>query len=406
MSKKITLGAAITFIALAIAVTFCVTLLIATNRFNSQLSDFKEKEALYTKLAEVDAIARENSYFNIDSEEINNAVIKGYLSSVSDKYAKYYSAEEAAEYTRYISGKGSDIGIKVRDGGDCMYVSYVTPGSPADDVKMKAGMKIAAIGSVTYSNDGYDALLKAADIKTGEEINITVKKDDGTEEQYTVKSQEYSVKSVVYKRAGNTAVVTISGFYTDTAQQFKDIMKEITADEALTAIVFDVRNNHGGQLESVVEVLDVLLPEGTIVTQLGKDGKELTKYTSDKDRISMPMAVLVNGETASAAELFACALRDYNKAFLVGEKTYGKGCAQTTYTLSDGSILVLTTSMYNPPSSENYDGVGITPDYEVKLTDEQLKIFYELDENTDPQLKEALSRLNKNTAPEETASAA
>ena len=106
-----------------------------------------------------------------------------------------------------------------------------------------------------------------------------------------------------------------------------------------------MRNNRGGELESVVEVLDILLPEGTIVTQFDKEGKELKKYTSDGQQINIPMAVLVNGETASAAELFACALKDYNKAVLIGEKTYGKGSAQTKFTLSGGSLLVFHCSL-------------------------------------------------------------
>lgn len=406
MSKKITIGAAITFIALAVAITFCVTLLIATNRFNSQLSDFKEKEALYTKLAEVDAVAREFSYFGINSDEINQAIVKGYLSSISDKYARYYSAEDAKAYTEYISGKNSDMGLTVRDGGDCMYVVNVTAGSPVYEAGLRAGMKITFVGDKTYSADGYDALLKALEIKEGDEVILKVLQEDGSEKEYTVKKQEYSVQSVVYKRVDNTAVVTISGFYLNTAQQFKEVIGEITAEENITGIIFDVRNNRGGELESVVEVLDMLLPEGTIVTQFDKEGKELKKYISDGEQINIPMAVLVNGETASAAELFACALKDYNKAVLIGEKTYGKGSAQTTFTLSDGSLLVLTTSMYNPPASKNYDGVGIMPDYEIKLTEEQIKNFYELDETTDPQLKEALSKLSKSENTEETSSAA
>ncbi len=407
MSKKISIGAAITLIAIAIAITFCVTLLLATERFNNQISDLKEKEAQYTKLAEVDAIAREHSYFNIESQELNTAIVQGYLSSLNDKYARYYTEEEAESYLKTLKGMDNGLGLSLMDNSNGLYVYKVIAGSPAYEAGIKAGMIITAVNDEVYSEKGYDGLIQAADVETGTQITLTVTSAAGIEETYKVTKKEYSVQSVTSEKIDSIMYIAISGFYSDTAQQFKAVLKEVTADTSVTGIVFDVRNNTGGQLDSVVEILDTLLPEGTIVTQTNKNGEEIAKYTSDSEQISIPMTVLVNGTTASAAELFACALRDYGKAFLVGEKTYGKGCAQTTYTLSDGSILVLTTSMYNPPSSDNYDGVGLVPEFAVSMSEEQNRHLYELDEQTDPQLKEALYRLlNGGKTDEELVSAA
>lgn len=402
MSKKITIGAAITFIALAVAITFCVTLIIATERFNNQISDLRERESLYTKLSEVDAITRENSYFSVDGKEINTATVKGYISSLNDKYARYYSADEAVEYLNHLKGNDSGLGITFTDNGNGLAIYNVAAGSPAYEAGVKPGMVITEINGKSYSADGYDALIKAADVDLGEKVSLTA-----GDETITVEKKEYTLQTVVSRRIENVMYISISGFYSNTAAEFKTVLESFAQDSTVTGIVFDVRNNSGGQLDSVVEVLDMLLPEGTIVTQIDKNGEETGKFVSDSEQISIPMTVLINDVTASAAELFACALKDYGKAFLVGEKTYGKGCAQTTYTLSDGSVLVLTTSMYNPPSSDNYDGVGIVPDFEVILTTEEKLNLYQLDEVSDPQLKEALYRLaNGGKTDEELVSAA
>ena len=160
-------------------------------------------------------------------------------------------------------------------------------------------------------------------------------------------------------------------------------------------MIFDVRNNPGGELGGIVNTLDFLLPEGPIVHIVDKNGEEQKTYTSDADCIDIPMAVLVNGNTASAAELFTSALQDYKKAVIVGTKTYGKGTVQSIITLPDGSGLSLSTSMYNPPFSENYEGKGITPDLTVELNEEAAAMnLYKLPDNMDNQLLAAINALN------------
>ena len=144
-------------------------------------------------------------------------------------------------------------------------------------------------------------------------------------------------------------------------------------------------------------MLDMLLPEGTIATATYRDGSTEVLGTSDANCIDKPMVVLTNENTASAAELFTQALRDYGVAKSVGTTTYGKGVMQVTHSLKDGSAIRITVAQYNPPKSANYDGVGIKPDYEVTLTEDQVKAFDTLDETTDPQLKKALEITNSST---------
>lgn len=162
-------------------------------------------------------------------------------------------------------------------------------------------------------------------------------------------------------------------------------------DNGAQAFVFDVRSNPGGTIESVGRILDKLLPEGPIISATYRNSNtSQVLITSDAEEIKLPMAVLINAKSASAAELFAQALKDYNKAKAIGVTTYGKGSMQEIHKLSDGSALDFTVAKYNPPKSPNFEGVGVKPDYEVKLSPELEKELDDLDENSDLQLKKAL----------------
>ena len=155
-----------------------------------------------------------------------------------------------------------------------------------------------------------------------------------------------------------------------------------------------MRDNPGGELAAICEILDFLLPEGPIAHIIGADGEERQVYTSNASEIDLPMTVLVNGNTASAAELFTSALRDYDKAEIVGTLTYGKGCGQEGFYLTDGSVVFITSFFYNPPFSDNYDGIGITPDIEVELPEElQNQNLFLIDHEEDTQLAAALGAL-------------
>ena len=191
---------------------------------------------------------------------------------------------------------------------------------------------------------------------------------------------------------GDIGIVKITSFDAKTPEQFTNAINSLIS-EGVTSLVFDVRNNPGGELTSILSILDMLLPEGPIIRIVDSNGKE-TVRNSDASEIDMPMAVLINGHTASAAELFSCALQDYNKAVLVGTTTYGKGCMQQIVKLADGSALRVTVSMYNPPYSDNYDGVGVVPDILIEA-DENLSSanLYEIADADDNQLMAAASQL-------------
>ena len=201
----------------------------------------------------------------------------------------------------------------------------------------------------------------------------------------------------VFGGSGSVGVIRLTEFNSTTPEQFKNAVSKLK-DDGCDRFVFDLRNNGGGELNSILEVLDYLLPEGPIAHIYYRTGKE-RHYTSDAACLEARVAVLTNGRTASAAELFTSALRDYTRhgdydAVLVGTKTYGKGVLQSFYKLKDGSAFKISTGKYNPPYSENYDGIGITPDIVIELSEEAASVgFYKLTDENDNQLIAAVNAI-------------
>ena len=190
-------------------------------------------------------------------------------------------------------------------------------------------------------------------------------------------------------------MVKITGFDRATPDQFFAAVQTLL-DGGCTRLVVDVRNNPGGELQAICTVLDYLLPYGPVIRTVDREGNEEVIYRSDAKALDVPMAVLVNENTASAGELFCSALQDYEKAVIVGTQTYGKGSMQTIRQLSDGSGLSVTYRYYCPPFSDNYDGVGVTPDVVVEPAGAMLeKNIYKITDEEDNQLQAAVAELNK-----------
>ena len=394
MNKKVSLGVTLSAVFIAIAVTFSVTMLLARQSFNSQLSNVSNKQAVYGKIYELDSVVKQNylSADDIDYDKLADGVAAGYMSGIGDKYAAYYSAEDYDELLAENSGKRSGLGINVRatETGDGMTVVSVYNGSPANVAGVKAGDIITAVDGKKVSDTGTDNALKTLRADEGTTVMMTVKRKDQTLEIKATVS-EYEIISVTSELIDEIGLIRISEFNSATVKQFEDELKSLQ-EKGIKSIMFDVRNNPGGTLDSVAEILDELLPSGPIVSATYADGTNKVLYTSDDNELKMRMAVIVNGETASAAELFAQALKDYNKAVIVGNQTYGKGVMQTTVRLTDGSAVKYTNAKFNPPKSENFNGVGVTPDVKVDLTSGNEGSYL-----ADEQIQAALAQLKSNS---------
>jgi len=359
---------------------------------NSDTSEVNSE--LYDKLLELDKLVRSLYIKGIDEDYLSDYVMTGYIAGLDDKYSTYYSADSMASYLAAMNSKLVGIGVYVVYDEDIggIYITGIMEDSPALDAGLSAGDVITSVEGIAVTASTYNQAVLAVKGEIGDKRVITVKRapDYSAEETITVTLRQVTETTVTYDLInGNIAYIKISQFNTPTSGEFAAALENAKQDSA-KYYIFDVRGNPGGNLTAITEVLDMLLPEGPIVRIESADGKEQIKTSDEEHRLDAPMAVLINGSTASAAELFTSALRDYEKATSIGTNTFGKGTMQTVYQLSDGSGVVLSTNLYNPPYGDNYEGVGIAPDIEVTLTKQQQDNFYKLTYEEDPQLQKAI----------------
>lgn len=338
------------------------------------------------KLEEIQQKIEDTYLHEIDSEYLSEYLFRGVAAGLNDPYADYYTAEELQMINEINQGEYIGIGItltKLEESGR-LHVEGVYDQSPAQEAGIQVEDEIVSI-------DGQDVtrmpLSEAtALIKGGEDsIEITFLRGD---EQITVSVQPSAVEiptvswELVEDGIGYLKIIEFDDI---TVQQFADALRQL--DEAgMKKLVIDLRNNPGGVLSSVCDVLRQILPEGTIVYTEDKNGERETYYCAGNTPFEKPLVVLVNGYSASAAEIFAGAVQDYALGTILGETTYGKGVVQRTYLLKDGSALKLTTDQYFTPKGQDIDGTGITPDIEVEQGE---------DADSDEQLKRALNLLKE-----------
>jgi carboxyl-terminal processing protease len=298
--------------------------------------------------------------------------------------------------------RGTMVGIGVRvifdNDKNLIEVISVMPDSPAEAGGMLPGDYIYKVGSEYISELGYFASVEKIKGEKGTEVTLTVLRGSNylEEKVMTFIRDEVNMQTVSSRKINeNIGYIRILEFNKETPNEFISAMEELQHNGA-TQFIFDVRYNPGGDLDGIQKTLDYLLPEGPIIRIVYKDGHEEVKY-SDANFVDVPMIVLINENTASAAELFAAALRDYEKATLIGVKTYGKGTMQTILGLGDGSGLRISQYMYNPPYGDNYENIGVFPHIEVKLPEELLKEknFYKLTDDEDTQLQAAIYRFTR-----------
>jgi len=390
MNKNITLGKAIALMALTAAVTVALTMVFSTTVFNLKLSSINERQAIYEKITEINDIVRENYNEEINETALLDNISKGFAYGIGDIYAEYYSAQEYSKFKDDLGGKTVGIGAGiVKDAEGYARLISVYEDSPAQISGLQKGdqlVKIAGIDVLTNYTDAITALKGDAGAvvvvtyrRAGEEFEVEI-----TRRKVTVPSIETEILD------SNISYIKITDFNNNTPTQFESAVSSAISEKR-AGIIIDIRNNGGGTLKSAAEMIDLIVPEGPVVSSKKKDGETKVIYKSDSAEVNIPIAILVNKNTASAAELFACALRDYGKAKLVGSQTYGKGVMQDVYPLSDGSAIKITTAEFNPPISENFNGVGLKPDFVVDLSADQEKLWYELTVENDPQLIKALS---------------
>lgn len=387
MNKKISLGLALSLIAVSATITFILTSFFSLQNFNTKVVDVNEKAKKYAALQSLDNYVRENYYGEINEEELSDNILKGYVSGINDRYSRYLTAEEYKEEKADHSGDLVGVGVTLtRDESGYIRITEIFEDSPAAESGLLENDIITAVDGTDIKELDFDEAISRMRGIEGSEITLTVRRS-GEDKEYKFTRRSIEVSTVESKMIeNNTGYIKIKSFKENTSHQFLSALESLTANGA-KSLVFDVRDNGGGLVSSLEKCLDPLLPEGIIAVAEYKDGSSETLIYSDASEILMPMTVIVNENTASAAELFAASLHDFNKATLVGTQTYGKGVMQSTTELDNGDAVVLTIAKYKTVFSDCYDGIGITPDVYIENKDEKIDEQY----NKAVELVQALS---------------
>lgn len=397
MNKKISLGLAIALIFLAVALTVTITMTVSMNIYNGIIKDVADRSSLYYTVSEIDDLVREN-YFGVLNENLLNANLSdGYINGIGDRYSYYMTADEYASYEEEEKGNKGGIGIiAVYDStNNNIYVSEVSAGSPAQLQGISKGDIITAVDGTKVSATNYSDLIEALN---GEKLtNVQVTFTHGEENKTVSVARGYHAQTVYYSVDGTVGYIKITAFYDSTAEQLEDALSYMSKN-SVSSVIFDVRSTETGTIKSAVQCIDVLAPvategTGSIATAVDKDGNTLETFSSDSDSVSFQMVVLVNSGTSGCAELFACDLRDFGMAQLVGTKTAGNGTMQKIFELSDGSAVSLTVAKILPYKSESFNGVGLEPDYKVEMTAEQNARLQLLAKEDDVQYQKAIELL-------------
>ncbi|HNX14519.1 MAG TPA: S41 family peptidase [Oscillospiraceae bacterium] len=390
MNKKYSFGTLLCAILLAGALTFSATMVFSTITYNQKILNLYERQSMYEKLEELDRIARYDSIFNIDEKLLAQGLMEGYLAGIGDSEATYVSAADAKALSQ---GQGIEVGIgvkTVRTSSKYLYVYEVLEGSGASVAGIAVGDTIIKVNSedVTQLTDSEAyVLLHAAE---GTEVKVDFYRG-GEQMSLTPVSQTYSTTPVTYRILDySIGYMRITAFDANTYNQFIKAINNMTSpSEPITGLIIDLRHTSGGDIGTAAQILDRMLPEGDIMSKTLRDGTVQLVYTSDKLEFNLPVAVLTDSATAGPAELFAAAMADYGKASVVGTRTAGKGTIKKTFTLSDGSKVMLATAIINPPKSATFNGVGVKPDYSVEPLGTGDYDFYTMTAENDTQYKKA-----------------
>lgn len=394
MNRKISVGMAVTITILAMTVTFSVTMLVAMRLFDSTVSSVKQKESMYNKIAEVDRYVRSNDYYTIDENLLYDRMTAGYLLGTGDKYARYYTANAYTELVNIQNGTIMGIGVEVGvDQTGYAKILRVYDASPAQEAGMVVGDYITAIDGVDVkSMNNADVVQTRLQGEAGTTVSVSWLNSEAEAKDAVLTHSGYNSTTVDYQMVDNVGYIKIRQFDGSTPSELDYAIRALT-EKGAVSLVFDLRDNGGGILEDAISCIDLIAPEGTVAYAEDKNGNRTILGSSDAESsVELPVVCLVNGNTASAAELFAASLHQMNGAVLVGSSTMGKGTIQSSpQRLSDGSALVITVAKLLCGDGSSFDGVGLAVDVERAYTADEAVLVYDYTPETDPQIQRAVN---------------
>ena len=353
--------------------------------------------------------------FDEDTTKVEDWIYKGMMYGLNDPYTTYYTAEEYQKLSEDTEGEYHGIGVMISQNRSTGIITVIKvfKDTPAAEAGMRPGDVLYKVGDMEVTGMDMDILVKDyIKGKDGSEVALTVfRQDEGEYVDLKMERRNVTVQTVEYQMLeDHVGYIAVSQFDVVTADQFKAAVDDLEK-QGMKKLLVDLRNNPGGVLDAVVGMLDYILPddlmiegdkdlvrtntEATLLVYMAdKNGKGGQEYASDGHSLDIPMAVLVNGESASASEVFTGAMKDYGRATVVGTKTFGKGIVQNLIPLDNGTAIKMTTAHYYTPSGFDLHGKGIEPDVEVELK-EEFKNQITVDVKEDNQIQAALKALDK-----------
>ena len=392
MKKKISISTTVTLVLLTMAVTISLTMLLAMRYFNSQLQTVSRLQNTYSHINDVDKVVREY-YPNLDDDLLRQGIAQGYVDGINDAYADYYTPLQYTAEQLKMSGKANDVGVEISLNSEVqVVVSRVHTDSAADKAGVKVGDVVTAIDSLSVEGKSLAALQEQ--VNSASKVLLTVRRGEGSH-AYEISAFEYAVRTVQDTVIGNVGYVKVTAFYENTADQFKAVVSALQ-EQGVTGLVFDLRNNAGGDHEAVQEMLSYVMPLGAYGTITDTKGTVTKLSTKANNQISVPTVTLINGATAGEAEFFAGVLQDAGITTVLGQTSAGKAKYQAYFVLEqDYSALKLTVGEYGLMKSGSWQGKGITPDLEVVLPPDQEAIQSLLSPHEDAQVLAAVEKLTE-----------
>ena len=305
----------------------------------------------------------------VDEDALKEGLYKGYVQGLDDPYSVYYDEEETKELYETTEGEYSGIGAVLSQDLKSGVITLVQiyEDSPADKAGLKDEDILTKVGTLDVTGMDLSEVVTYIKGEKGTEVELTVLRgEDADEVTVTAVRDTVEAQTVEYEMLEDQiGYLAVSEFDSVTYGQYEEAL-EALSDQGMEGLVVDLRNNPGGNLNTVCDMLDLVLPEGTIVYMEDKEGKRQTYSSDDAHQLDVPMAVLVNGNSASASEIYAGAIQDHEAGTIVGRQTYGKGVVQQIFDLGDGTSVKLTIAEYFTPKGRSINGEGVTPDLEVE----------------------------------------
>jgi carboxyl-terminal processing protease len=354
-------------------------------------------DEIVNKLSALGALVDKYYLEDVDENKYADGIYKGFMSSLGDPYSTYYTKEEYSSLMESSSGVYCGIGASVSQNAKTGIITIVKlfSSGPAYKAGILPGDIIYKVEGKNVTGIDLTEVVSRMKGKEGTKVKLTIVRENESEPlDYTIKRSKIEIPTIDYKMLDNKIGYIIIGEFDEiTVSQFKKAVDKLE-DNGMKGLVVDVRNNPGGRLDSVVTILDRLLPKGLIVYTEDKYGTREEKDAKDDKKLEVPLAVLINGQSASASEIFAGAIQDYKDGTIVGTTSFGKGIVQQVIPLTDGSAVKMTISKYYTPKGRNIHGTGIEPDVKVEL-DDKLKQKLVIPISEDNQLQKAIKIIKK-----------